>query len=365
MKIPNKIPLSGASLINYRILNRKKRDPNEFIFTGQSKADTIDIQLFRYNRKQIAETLNLKPEEIGSLISSGSKHWLNIYGIHDTKAIATICSTLNIDSLTIQDILDVNQRPKFQEFEEYNFFTIKSILPSRYPVIESEQISFILGKDFLISFQEKRADYFDHIRTRLREGIGIVRDRGADYLLFVMLESILDNYFKTLEMLEKDIDEFELIDTEADPSPEVLKKLELYRRHVTMIKRTLFPIKEFSLVIERGDNRFIEKSNLKYYYELKDLCLTIIDTCETLENELQSHINLFFSVQGQRMNQVMKTLTIVATVFIPLTFIVGVYGMNFHNMPELGWRFGYPGVWILIIASMAGMVLYFRKKKWF
>ena len=192
MKIPNSIPLISAPLINYSLLNRKKKDPNDFIFTGASKVGEIDIQLFRFNQTAITENIRITPEEVGSLSDDGNIHWLNIYGIHDTASIVSICRKLSIDSLTIQDILDVNQRPKFQEFEEYNFLTIKSMLPSRYPEIESEQISFIMGKDWLVSFQEKRADYFDHIRTRLREGIGIVRERGADYLQYVMLESILD-----------------------------------------------------------------------------------------------------------------------------------------------------------------------------
>jgi magnesium transporter len=168
-----------------------------------------------------------------------------------------------------------------------------------------------------------------------------------------------------LQMLEKDISGFDLTETASDPSPLLLKTLELNRRHVNMIKRTLYPIKEFTQVIERGENMFIEKRHLKYYFELKDLCLTLIDTCEAFDADLESQINLFFSVQGNRMNQVMKTLTVVATIFIPLTFIAGVYGMNFANMPELGWRYGYAGVWLLMITCFGGMMLYFRRKRWF
>jgi magnesium transporter len=365
MKIPNNIPLISTPLIKFSILNRKKKDPNEFIFTGESKVEEIDIQLFRFTKEMLTETERMKPEDIGSLSNDGQMDWLNIYGIHDTGAIASICKKLNIDSLTIQDILDVNQRPKFQEFEEYNFFTIKSILPSRYPEIESEQISFIMGKGFLVSFQEKRADYFDHIRTRLREGIGTVREKGSDYLMFVMLESILDNYFKTLQMLQKDIDQFNLIDTKTDPSPALLKTMELYRRHVSMIRKTLYPVREFAQIVERGENSFIELRHLKYYFELKDMCITLIESCETMEAEIVSHINLFFSVQNQRMSQIMKTLTIVATIFIPLTFIAGIYGMNFSNMPELDWRFGYIAVWGVFLLCVGGMLWYLRKKRWF
>ncbi|MBE0673151.1 MAG: magnesium/cobalt transporter CorA [Bacteroidales bacterium] len=359
------MPGKTDSVLNYRFLNRRKKDPNEFVFTGDSKTSELDIQLFSFNKDQITESTGLKPADANIPYDDKSISWLNVYGIHDASAIASICMKLKADNLTIQDILDVNQRPKFQEFDSYSFFTIKSILPSVDEEIKSEQLSFILGKNYLVSFQEEKADYFDHLRKRLRDGIGNVRERGADYLLFVMLEAIMDNYFRTLQILERDIDKWGLIDPETDPSPLLLKKLEAYRRHVTMIKRTLFPIKEFTLVIERGNNMFIDKSNLKYFFELKDICLTLIDTCETFESELQSHINLFFSVQGQRMNQIMKTLTIVATVFIPLTFIVGIYGMNFPNMPEIGWKYGYASVWAVMIISVVGMIIYFIKKKWF
>jgi magnesium transporter len=359
------MPFKKMPVMSYRVLSRKKTNPDQFIFTGDSRSDELDIQLFRFNKEHYTEDSGLKPEGVDIPAYDNFRYWVNIFGIHDSSAIAMICRKLNVDNLTIQNILDVNQRPKLQEFDEYNFFTIKSILPLENDDIKSEQLSFILGKDYLVSFQEEKADYFDHIRTRLRDGIGNIRERGGDYLLFVMLEAIMDNYFKTLQILEQDIDRLGLIDQESDPSPLILKKLENYRRHVSMIKKTLFPIKEFTLVIERGDNRFIEKSNLKYYSELKDICLTLIDTCDTFESDIQSHINLFFSIQGQRMNQIMKTLTIVATIFIPLTFIAGIYGMNFHNMPEIGWRYGYLSVWIVIIISLAGMIGYFRKKKWF
>jgi len=217
----------------------------------------------------------------------------------------------------------------------------------------------------LVSFQEKKADYFDHIRLRLRNQVGIIRERGSDYLLYLLLESILDNYFKTIHDIEVKIEQLGLIDMGEDPSPMTLKTIEFYKRQVHQIKKTLIPMKEFVAKVEREKFGFIHEKHIKYFYELRDLCLSLIDDCEYLEVKLESHINLFFSMQGHRMNQVMKTLTIVATIFIPLTFIAGIYGMNFTNMPELNWEWGYFGVWLIIVLTFIGMFLYFKKKKWY
>lgn len=346
------------------ILNRKKNDPSKFIFTGELKTEGIDIQLFKYKKEKCIESKSISPESIKAFGKNGDNYWLNIYGLNETETIASICEKQGIHSLVIQDILDVNQRPKFQEYENFSFLTLKSIVPSEHEMI-TEQISFVFGVNFLISFQERKADFFEHIRLRLRENKGILRERAADYLLFTMLESILDNYFKTLSKLDEEIENFNFTDTKKALSPNMLVIIENHRKFVHFIKKSIMPIKEFAQIAERGECQCIEQRHLKYFLEIKDICLTLIDSSEMILSSLESVTNLFFSVQGHRMNQVMKTLTIVATIFIPLTFIAGIYGMNFKNMPELEWKYGYFGIWMIIILIFCGMVLYFRKKKWF
>lgn len=345
-------------------LNRKKQDPGKFVFTGKTIVDITDIQLFAYNKDTYTETRHLPLDDIKKFEDNGFTHWLNIYGLNKTEAIAAICEKQGIHSLVIQDILDVNQRPKFQEYDNFSFLTLKSIMSSNGEMI-TDQVSFVFGSNYLISFQERKADFFEHIRYRLREDKGMIRERGADYLLYTMLEAILDNYFKVLSRLDEEIEKFNFTDINKEPSPNLLAIIEKYKKFVHFIQKSILPIKEFSQVIERGDSQYIEKRHLKYFLEIKDLCLTLLDSCEILHAALESNTNLFFSVQGHRMNQVMKTLTIVATIFIPLTFIAGVYGMNFTNMPELDWKFGYAAVWVLIIFVFGGMLWYFRKKKWF
>lgn len=348
-----------------KILSRRKINPLEPVFTGIKQLENISLQLFRYNKKEFFEDVNYTEKEFNGFSDDDNFYWLNIHGIHDVERITNICNKLGTHNLAIQDILDINQRPKFQEYDDYWFFSMKSVLPSDKLEIETEQLSFILGKNFLVSFQERVADYFDHIRHRIRNDIGILRERGTDYLLFLLLEAILDNYFTTVKSIESKLDELGLIDVNSDPSPSILNTIDLYKRQTHQIKKTIIPIKEFVAKIEREEFNLVSQNHVKYYYELKDLCLTLLDDCDKIEVRLDSNINLFFSVQGHRMNQVMKTLTVVATIFIPLTFIAGIYGMNFSYMPELSWKWGYFGIWFLIVLVLAGMLIYFRRKKWF
>lgn len=348
-----------------KLLNRKDINPLIPVFTGKKYTETTSIQLFEYDKDVTNETKEYALEEFNGFTDDNKNHWLNIHGIHDVDKISKICKAQDIHDLVVQDILDVNQRPKFQEFDQYSFLTIKSIVPTANRQIQTEQISFVLGKNYLISFQEKKSDHFEHVRQRLRQKLGKVNARSTDYLLFLLLESILDNYFKALDNIEQQIDSFGLIEINSDPSPTILRNIALYKRELHQIKKTILPIKEFILKIERDNNAFIQKKHLKYFYELKDMCLTLLDSCDHSDMRLESSINLFFSVQGHRMNQVVKILTVVSTIFIPLTFIAGVYGMNFINMPELGWKWGYLGFWVVIVLILILMIYYFRRKQWF
>lgn len=347
------------------LFTRKKLDPTIPVFTGIKHLETVSIQLFKYNADAYIEDVNISTKNFVAFPKDDNKYWLNIHGIHDVEVVTTICNKLGIHQLAVQDILDVNQRPKFQEYEDYWFFSLKSLLPSRDDEIATEQLSFILGDNYLISFQERKSDYFSHVRQRIRENVGIARERGSDFLLYLLFESILDNYFKTINTTEARLDSLNLSDIQKDPSPDALRTIELLKRQVNQIKRTIIPIKEFVVKVEREEIKFVVAKHIKYFYELKDICLSLMDDCDQLSASLESNVNLFFSVQGHRMNQIMKTLTVVTAVFIPLTFIAGIYGMNFSNMPELHWQWGYFGVWGIMIMVSIFMLFYFKKRKWF
>lgn len=337
---------------------RRKENPEKHIFTGKPSSDSIEMQLYVYNKDSLKESKDLSLDSIKKFVADGNYYWLNIYGLHDADLITALCKKEGVHDLVIQDILDINQRPKFQEDQEYSFLTLKSI--SQKESIVTEQISFILGGNFLISFQEQRADYFNHIRKRLRDNLGSIREHSPDYLLYTMLESILDNYFTALDKLDQEIESISFL-----PSQIPLEKIEQGKKLVHYIKRAILPIKEFAQSVEHRQCRDIKPEQIKYFLEIKDLSLTLIDSCDTILYSLESKTNLFFSIQGEKMNQIMKTLTVVTSTFIPLTFIAGVYGMNFKHIPELEWRYGYFAVWIVMVLLFIGMLLFFRKKRWF
>lgn len=346
-------------------LNRKKINPSTPIFTGSKYVENVEVELYKYDKGKLIEASKLSKDIFDLNKGNRFRYWLNVYGIHDVDQITKIADIINIHDLVLQDILDVNQRPKCQDYGDYIFFSLKSILPTVESEVEYEQISFVVGKNYLITFNEKHRDHFKHVGLRIKNNVGIVRERDVDYLLFLVLESILDNYFKTVSSIEYLFEKMEVIDVQSDPSPTVLKTIEQYKRQIQQLKKTVFPIRDFSIRVEREQFDLIESENKKYFLELKDLCLSLIDDCERLEDGMKSYMNLFFSVQGHRMNNVMKTLTIVSTIFIPLTFISGIYGMNFEYMPELKWEMGYFSIWIIMGLVSISMLFYFKKKKWF
>lgn len=346
------------------VLNRKKQDPNRFIYTGIGEQKSALMQLFKYNSVEINEFKNFGISELPSFDDNESVYWLNVYGIEDVDSVVAICKKYNIHNLAIQDILDVNQRPKFQEYDDFLFLTIKSIVPFSEEIL-TEQISFVIGANFLISFQEKQSDYFDHLRFRLREKKGIIRERTADYLLYTLLESTLDGYFDKLQTIETETEKFTYLNLKSDPNPSLLELIEKNKRTVNLVKKLILPIKEFTFSIERNDVSLVDKKHRKYFFEINDLCLTLIDNCESANSYLDSATNLFFSLQNHKMNQIIKTLTIVSVIFIPLTFIAGVYGMNFLFMPELELKFGYFAVLLFMLIVALFMLAYFKIKKWF
>lgn len=341
----------------------KKINPRDFTYTGTSnKADNIKFDYYRYSKDECISLDSKTLKDIRIPKEKEYTRWIDISGVNNVEEIAQFCQKNEIHRLSIQNILDINQRPKFQKFDDYLFLTLKS-LESEGSELQIEQISLIVKDNYLISFQEKNTFFFNHIKQRLLEGRGVIREKGTIYLLYTIIESVLDNYFKVINQIETktDLITFPL---NKEPSSKELGLLEDDKRKIYLIKKSILPLKEFTLKFER-EELSISKDLHKYFFEIKDMCLTIIDECDIISGTIESNINLFFSVQGQRMNQIMKTLTVVATIFIPLTFIAGIYGMNFSNMPELTLKYGYAGVWGVFIAVFLVLLIYFQKKGYF
>ncbi len=292
-------------------------------------------------------------------------HWLNFHSISDRPKIEKFCSHQQFELLTVNDIFIKKNRPKLEEYKNYFFFSIYSALPtnSQSARLNQEKISFVLGDNYLISFQERSSDHFSDVRDRIEQKKGLVRDKGADFLLYRMLDAIVDNYFEVLEDISDVIDNLEGVILRSS-SHALLGKIEFQKRKLQELRKIVMPLKEIAISLESTNSTLISAENHHFFIDLKQNCLSILDEIDSNKLVLESMANLFYAAQGQRMNEIMKVLTIVSVIFIPLTFIVGVYGMNFDYMPELRAKNGYFIIWGVMVSLSILMLLFFIKKGW-
>lgn len=351
----------------------RKIQPNYYEYTGIHCADPVEMQLFVYDDAGYEEykkvSLDRIKKEVEDELQVDDVKWLNVHGLHDVELIKSIGEMLAIEPFIVSDILNVTRRSKLEELDQVLFFSIKSILPGEdNDHVHVEQISFLLKDNLLVSFQEKKSDFFTHIRERIKTHSGIVRKKRNDYLLYLLLDAVMENFYITIEFYEDLIEEL-LIESKTNDQPDVLVRIEKNRENLNFLKRSILPLRDalFSLKSEHDEADYdgIDKSNYGFFARLHQKALEILEQIEYDMNTLDSASNFYFSSQSHRMNQIMKILTAVSVIFMPLTFIVGVYGMNFDVMPELRWKYGYFLVLVVMFVSVVGMVFYFKKKKWF
>ena len=360
--LKNLTDLTLTQVNMYADLKSKSKGKAEITFIGEKKLSEVEVQTFKYNDTAITES-NEKSFELLADREAPFNYWLNIHGLHEVELIQQLATDINLDRLTIRHILDTTQRPKVEEYEGYLFFNVRSILLDDDDELDVEQLSFILGPDIVISFQEKISDHFDDVRDKIREGIGFVRKRSADYLLIQLLDAILDNFFETIEDINEDIAELEN-EVYQNPKNDTLLSLEKSKKRADLIKKALSPLMEALNYILNSRTSYFQDSNHKYLNDLSMSCASALEEVDSTARSLESLANIYYASLSQKMNETMKVLTTVATIFIPLTFIAGIYGMNFEHMPELHYKYGYHMVWGLMLSIFIGMVIYFKKKKW-
>lgn len=351
----------------------KKVHPNLLEYTGIHTVDPVEMQLFVYDDAGYEEYKKVSLDRIKKEISDDNQSddvkWLNIHGLHHVELIKQIGEMLELEPFIISDILNVSRRSKMEELDHVLFFSIKSILPNENDdEVHVEQISFVLKDNLLVSFQEKRSDFFTHIRERIKTHSGIVRKKRNDYLLYLLLDAVMENFYITIEFYEDAIESL-LIESKSSDDPNVLVRIEKNREDLNFLKRSILPLRDtlFNLKSEHDEADYdgIERSNYNFFARLHQKCLEILEQIEYDMNTLDSASSFYFSSQSQRMNEIMKILTVVSVFFMPLTFIVGIYGMNFDVMPELRYQYGYFIVLGVMFLLLVGMVVYFKKKKWF
>jgi magnesium transporter len=338
--------------------------PGSAVYIGEKKADGVKISVTDYDEATFQEKEVTTIQECFPFKDTPTVTWINIDGIHRPEIIETIGKHFNIHPLIIEDIVHTGQRPKMEDLEGYLFVVLKMLsYNDTTNEIEAEQVSIILGPNFVISFQEREGDVFNPLRERLRNGKGRIRKKGPDYLAYCLMDAIIDNYFTILEKIGERIEDAQeaLI---TNPIPGTLHEIQKLKREMIFLRKSVWPVREVISALERGESSLISESTGIYFRDVYDHTIQVIDTVETLRDILSGMLDIYLSSISNKMNEVMKVLTIIATVFIPLTFIAGVYGMNFKYMPELEWRWGYFGVWLVMVVIVGGLVVYFRKKKW-
>jgi magnesium transporter len=321
------------------------------------------LELISYNREQYDRYNDLPIEELIPLIKKDKVSWINLDGLSNLDIIEKIQSHFCLHSLLVDDVLS-DQRPKTEEFDDYLFLTLKMLHRIEGRTIEYEQISFVLGSNYLITFQEKEGDLFDGFRERIRLDQGRVRKKQADYLLYRLVDIIVENYYNVLDKVGEIIEDIE--DTVYEnPTNRTFYKIQAIKKELIFLRKALYPLRDALSKIVKGESEFIREENLRFYSDVYDHVVHIIDSLETFKDLTSSLLDIHINAMNTRMNEVMKVLTVISTIFMPLTFIVGVYGMNFDNMPELHWNLGYYGVWGIMAMMVIAMLGFFKYKKWF
>ena len=347
----------------------RKVQPTILEYTGSHKLIKTEMQLFVYDTNDLTEYAEFRTAQLHKCFDNSKVNWLNIHGLNDIDIIKSIGEYLNVDNFMLGDILNTTKRTKLDEYHDVLFFNIKSLLPiENSDNINVEQISFLLKNGMLVSFQEKRSDFFAHIRERMRTHSGIVRDKKADYLLYLLLDAVMENFYITIENEEDRVEDLINL-SKTSTNPKILEQIEKHRDNYNFLKRSIIPLRYslYSIKSMKDDNVFnaIEHDNYSFFDRLHQKSLELLEQIEYDMITLDSASNFYFSTQNHKMNEVMKTLTVVSVFFMPLTFIVGVYGMNFDNMPELHWKYGYFIILGCMLFLLLGMIYYFKRRNWY
>lgn len=335
--------------------------PGTLIHIGQVYLDHTSMDLISFSESEFDLHQQLSLEEYDKLAITGS-NWLKIQGLQDVELISRIGQKFNISQLLLEDILNTNQRPKLEEDDQFIFLTLRyfSLIEND---ITQEQVSFLLGKSILISFQESDRPIFDHVTNRLANATGKIRLRGLDYLLYSLTDIIVDQYFNILETLGDQLEELEE-QIYGSPDKSLIETTQQIRRNIITMRKSILSTQETMNKLIMSRTEMIDKEDMPYFLDIADhvnQCIDFIDMYRELSSEIKES---YLSNLSYRMNQVMKLLTVIASIFIPLSFIAGIYGMNFANMPELHWKYGYFGVLGFMFFVLVGMLTYFRLKRW-
>jgi len=338
--------------------------PGTVVHVGEKRTERAKITVLDYDEAHFHEAEVQTVGETLPFKNSPTVTWINVDGIHEVEILDQLGDSFGLHPLVVEDIANTDQRPKTEDFGDYIYVVLRMLQYEKGgEEVVTEQTSLILGERYVLSFQERPGDVFDPIRERIRSYKGRIRKMGADYLAYTLIDSIVDNYFVVLERLGEEIESLEeqLV---TNPIPETLQTIHELKREMIFLRKSVWPLREVINALQRGESSLIQESTGIYLRDVYDHTIQVIDAVETLRDMISGMLDIYLSSISNRMNEVMKVLTIIATIFIPLTLIAGIYGMNFSYMPELEWPWGYFTVWLVMLVVGGSMLVYFRRRRW-
>jgi magnesium transporter len=338
--------------------------PGTLVHVGERRTEKSEIMVIDYDTTGYQEYHPSTAKDCAAFRATERISWVNVTGVHDVNLVEELGNAFDIHPLVLEDVVNTGQRPKFEDFGEYLFIVLKMLYfdPEKAEIV-AEQVSLIQGANFLITFQEAPGDVFELLRERIRSGKGRIRQMGCDYLGYSLIDAILDNYFVIFEKFGENA-EYLQDQLVTLSTPGLLQEIYAIKRETLFFRKCAWPLRELISALERSETSLLKKDTRIYLRDLYDHAIQIIDSVEVLREAISGMLDIYLSSSSNRMNEVMKVLTIIATIFIPLTFIAGVYGMNFQHMPELAWYWSYPIVLGIMLVVAAVMLHYFRRKGW-
>lgn len=348
----------------HKTSHKAGRAPGTMVHIGRQRTEPVRIGLLNYGPAHLEERSLASAAECRPYRDGPGVTWVNLDGIHQLGILEQLGADFGLHPLVLEDIVNTTHRPKMEAFDDYLFLVLK--MPHYDPVtasVNTEQVCLILSRNHVLSFQEQQGDVFDGVRQRLRGNKGRLRTMGADYLAYVLIDAIVDSYYIIMESLGEEIEHLEEIIMDR-PTPDIQSRIHHFKREMILLRKAVWPLRELISGLQREESSLIAPATGVFLRDVYDHSVQIIDTVETLRDVLSGLLDLYMSNISNRMNEVMKVLTIIATIFIPLTFIAGIYGMNFEYMPELHWRWSYPLLWLLMLTLACGMFKFFRRKHW-
>jgi magnesium transporter len=338
--------------------------PGTMEYMGEPKVESVRISLMQYDAEGWHEAEVADVHEALSLLDGPGTTWINIDGLHETGVLETIGKRLGLHPLVLEDIVNTHQRPKQEDYQDYIYLVLKMLdYDEAKRHVIGEQISLVLGPNYVLSFQERVGDIFDPVRERIRKGKGRIRTAGPPYLAYALLDAVVDNYFVLLERIGDTMEDLEE-DLVENPTTGLMQHIHALKREMIILRKAVWPTREVVSGLERADTPLIGHEIAHFLRDVYDHTIQVVDAVESFRDMLSGYQDLYLSSLSNKMNEVMKVLTIAATIFVPLTFVAGVYGMNFEYMPELHWKWSYLVFWIVILILAGGMLRFFRRRDW-